>query len=260
MASSDVKTASPIAVPSPSCRRPIPRSTTAILSVGGTRRRAPLSKLTRPTRTPFGTFLRKVRAASCAAARRDGATSVASIDSEVSMARTTTPRLSAVCCATAGLASERDERDEPEQQPDGGQVPAPAGPLGGDRVEQGHGREAHDVAPPAQLRHDVRGQQQDRQEQEPEPGGGEEGQGEHQRRLPERGWRRRAGAGGHRRSGPGRRPSRGRCGGRGGGRRRRRSGGPRPSAGRPPPRRSGRAGWRHRCRRSVGARSRGRPR
>ena len=197
MASSDVKTASPIAVPSPSCSRLIPRSTTAILSVGGTMRRAPLSKLTRPTRTPFGTFLRKVRAASCAAARRDGATSVASIDSEVSMASTTTPRLSAVCCATAGLASESDERDEPEQQPDGREVPAPTGPLGGHGVEQVHGREAHDVAPPAQLRHDVGGQQQDRQEQEPEPGGGEEGQGEHQRRLPgarvaPTRWRRRA--------------------------------------------------------------------
>ena len=130
MASSDVKTASPIAVPSPSCRRLIPRSTTAILSVGGTRRRAPLSKLTRPTRTPFGTFLRKVRAASCAAARRDGATSVASIDSEVSMASTTTPRLSAVCCATAGLASESESATSPSSSPTAGRCRRQRGRLG----------------------------------------------------------------------------------------------------------------------------------
>ena len=197
MASSDVKTASPIAVPSPSCRRLIPRSTTAILSVGGTMRRAPLSKLDEAD--PHA--LRHVLEEGAGGVLRGGQAGRGHVlglhrQRGVHGEHDDAPLVGGLL-RHRGLGQRERQRDEPEQQPDGREVPAPAGPLGGHGVEQVHGREAHDVAPPAQLRHDVGGQQQDRQEQEPEPGGGEEGQGEHQRRLPgarvaPTRWRRRA--------------------------------------------------------------------
>ena len=67
--------------------------------------RASESKATTPTATPSGTVSRKSAAAAFAASSRDGATSVACIDSEVSIASTTMRCGSLSSLATAGRAT-----------------------------------------------------------------------------------------------------------------------------------------------------------
>jgi hypothetical protein len=81
--------ASPSAVPPSGSMLPSARRTTSRSSVGGVRTSAAVENRTTPILTFSGTSSTKVRAAAWAASKRFGATSVAIIDSEVSMVRTT---------------------------------------------------------------------------------------------------------------------------------------------------------------------------
>jgi hypothetical protein len=81
--------ASPSAVPSPARSDESAASARERSSVGGTATTARDANETTPTRNVCGTFLRKASAAALAAPSRVGLTSVAFIDRDVSIARST---------------------------------------------------------------------------------------------------------------------------------------------------------------------------
>ena len=85
----DSAMASPRAVPPPAVRLAMAPWTWARSLVGARTIRASVEKATRPTRKPAGSWSTKVVAAALAASRRLGLTSVACIEPETSMARTT---------------------------------------------------------------------------------------------------------------------------------------------------------------------------
>ena len=92
MASSAFSIAAPMAVPRPIVSDSIAAASTFRSVVGGTLSSANPEKTTRAIRTPFGCSSTYSRAASCATANRLGRTSVAHIDPETSIARTTDVR------------------------------------------------------------------------------------------------------------------------------------------------------------------------
>ena len=81
-----------------------PRSASSRSAVGGTTTSAWSENETTPTRKPFGRSLTNELAASRAAVIRSGATSVAVIEPELSIARITVASSRATATATCGLA------------------------------------------------------------------------------------------------------------------------------------------------------------
>src|SRR5579885_2171617 len=104
MAARLAKMASPMAVRGPSWRVSIPRLSRAWSVVGETRTWAVPENETSPMLSRLGTMSTKALAASWAATSRLGWTSVASMDSEVSMAMTTVARSRGTFTGRAGWA------------------------------------------------------------------------------------------------------------------------------------------------------------
>ena len=113
------------------------RATAAVLVVGARSWVACPSKPTSPIFTPSGRCRGSVLAAALAASSRFGFTSVACIDSEVSMARITTPFLSVHLVGQRRAGEGEGGGDDAEGEHDGRDVAAPARLVGGDLVEQG---------------------------------------------------------------------------------------------------------------------------
>ena len=113
MASREEKIASPIAVRSPSSRVSMARLAGSRSWVGSTLTDALPWKATMPMLILSGTLSRKRCAASIAACRRVGLTSSAAMDSEVSMASTTVPRLVGTFWVRCGCASARTSATMP---------------------------------------------------------------------------------------------------------------------------------------------------
>ena len=104
-ATSDCSIASPIAVPGPGCAAWSARIAWPWLVVGSTGTDATCEKITTPTRIRAGSAATKLVAASRAATRRDGLTSVASIDFDTSSATMTAPSSRATSTSCTGRAN-----------------------------------------------------------------------------------------------------------------------------------------------------------
>ncbi len=105
IASSEVNTASPIAVDCSSCSLSIAVFSDSRSSVGGTSTLALPPNATSPRLIRAGIRSTNFFAAVCAATIRDGSTSVASIDSDTSIAITTVARSRGTRTAAAGRAT-----------------------------------------------------------------------------------------------------------------------------------------------------------
>jgi hypothetical protein len=108
IASSEVKTASPIAVDSCNCRLSIARFTESRSSVGGTSTLALPPNATSPRLMRPGSRSTNDLAADSAAAMRVGSTSVACIDRDTSMAIITVARSRGTRTAVEGRATPRE--------------------------------------------------------------------------------------------------------------------------------------------------------
>ena len=218
------------------------RATAAVLSVGASSWVAWPSKPTTPIFTPSGTLSRKALAAVLAASqpvRLD----VGGLHRQRRVDGQHDDAVLVGHLVGHGRAGEGEvAATTPSSEHGGGEVAAPAGLVGRHLVEQGDVREAHGVAPAAALHHEVGDDQPERA-----AGAATGGTASRKERSLTRGSLRsrrgvigpgpRPGGGtcGRRRSGRGRRPSRGRCAGRGGRRRPRRGGGRSRHAARPRP-------------------------
>ncbi len=143
--------------------------------LGGTTRLASPLKVTSPTWMPFGTSSTKFLACSSIAARRDGDTSVALIEAEVSSVRMIVARSFAVFIVMAGWANARVRTTSERSVATAGHVPTPGGPLRRDGVEQVDAGEAQHLGVPATLHEHVGDEEGEGREEQDEAPARQEG-------------------------------------------------------------------------------------